>query len=339
MSVRRAPIFDVLPTFDRPWLRLIDAPTPVHHLKTLGSQINHSNLWVKLDGLSGDLYGGSKIRNLEFLLGETLKRRSSKVVTFGAVESNFAVATALYAQSLNIKADLFLANFSHSDDEVVASDLNVLSRMGATVHYVSKFECFVRHLDAKHLGFSSARDKSATIIPIGGACRVGCLGLLNATIELHQQIRSGAIPAPSAIFLPLGSGGTIAGLHAGLSLLGMSCSIIGIRIAGGPSPQSLLRLSSQTLSYAHANYGSLIPTTSSTPKIEIWNSDPFAGYAIPADETGRVTRRLLETEGIHLDQKYTAKAMSVFLDYVVRSQDRRPLLFWNTCNNRPEPWR
>ena len=57
--------------------------------------------------------------------------------------------------------------------------------------------------------------------PTGGTSALGTIGYVNAGLELADQVRAGALPEPAAIFVPLGSGGTVAGLLLGLRLAGL----------------------------------------------------------------------------------------------------------------------
>ena len=48
------------------------------------------------------VYGGNKVRKLEYLLGDALQRGCDAVVTFGAAGSNHALATAIYARQVGL---------------------------------------------------------------------------------------------------------------------------------------------------------------------------------------------------------------------------------------------
>ena len=86
-----------------PYVSLGEFPTPVQKLDQLGKQIGLDNLFIKRDDLSGKVYGGNKIRKLEFILGEALHTRTKDVLTFGSAGSNHALATAIYARQLGLK--------------------------------------------------------------------------------------------------------------------------------------------------------------------------------------------------------------------------------------------
>ena len=83
-------------------------PTPVEKLDRVGDRIGLDQLYIKRDDLSCAVYGGNKVRKLECLLGEALRRRASRVATMGFAGSNHALATAVYARQLGLQCTNFL---------------------------------------------------------------------------------------------------------------------------------------------------------------------------------------------------------------------------------------
>src|SRR5256885_1804915 len=60
------------------------------------------------------------------------------------------------------------------------------------------------------------RRPHTVFVPLGGSTPLGTLGHVNAALELAEQVAAGALPEPAAVVVPLGSGGTAAGLLLGL---------------------------------------------------------------------------------------------------------------------------
>jgi D-cysteine desulfhydrase len=56
------------------------------------------------------------------------------------------------------------------------------------------------------------------------------LGYVNAGMELGAQVKAGLLPEPEQIVVPLGTGGTLAGLTLGLALSGLKSRVIGARV-------------------------------------------------------------------------------------------------------------
>lgn len=86
-----------------PWVRLTSGPTRVHRLIGLGEALGAGDLWIKRDDERSPWYGGNKPRKLEFLLGAAHARGCDAVLTFGALGSNHALATALYGAKAGLR--------------------------------------------------------------------------------------------------------------------------------------------------------------------------------------------------------------------------------------------
>ncbi|HEX3346454.1 MAG TPA: pyridoxal-phosphate dependent enzyme, partial [Polyangiaceae bacterium] len=61
-------------------------PTPVQRVERLSAP--GSELWIKRDDRTGDVYGGNKVRKLEWLLADARDRGAKRVVTVGAAGSH-----------------------------------------------------------------------------------------------------------------------------------------------------------------------------------------------------------------------------------------------------------
>src|SRR5579862_8787556 len=98
------PLFDAYPTLKEkiPYIKLGNFPTPIKKLENLGHYLGAKNLYIKQDNLSGDLFGGNKVRKLEFLLGAAEKLNATGVITTGGAGSNHVLATAAYAKKLDM---------------------------------------------------------------------------------------------------------------------------------------------------------------------------------------------------------------------------------------------
>ena len=69
-------------------------PTPLHRLDRLSGRLG-IELYIKRDDFSGrSLFGGNKVRKLEYLIGDALARGAEYVFTYGATQSNHAMQTA-----------------------------------------------------------------------------------------------------------------------------------------------------------------------------------------------------------------------------------------------------
>ena len=88
---------------------LLTAPTPLRrHSLAVGGRVHR--LVVKHDERSGELYGGNKVRKLDYLLGNALEKQADVVATFGAIGSHHALATALYGRHFGMTPVCFLGH-------------------------------------------------------------------------------------------------------------------------------------------------------------------------------------------------------------------------------------
>ena len=84
------PVPGPLDGIDRfPRVRLGHTPTPLDPAPRLGAALG-VELWVKRDDCTGLAFGGNKVRQLEFHLGEAQARGADTVLITGAVQSNFS---------------------------------------------------------------------------------------------------------------------------------------------------------------------------------------------------------------------------------------------------------
>ncbi len=126
-----------------PYISLGKLPTPCEKLKALSYKTGN-NLYVKRDDISGDLYGGNKVRKLEYLLADAKRMDSRRIITSGAVGSNHALAVATYCEKLGFKAVLML--FGDQRGEHVKMNLLADCKTGAEMFYDVTYEEHQKHL-------------------------------------------------------------------------------------------------------------------------------------------------------------------------------------------------
>lgn len=75
-------------------------PTPFHKLESISSAYD-VNLWIKREDFSGStLFGGNKIRKLEYLLHDAKKQGCDTVFTYGATQSNHVMGNCYRRSAL-----------------------------------------------------------------------------------------------------------------------------------------------------------------------------------------------------------------------------------------------
>jgi D-cysteine desulfhydrase family pyridoxal phosphate-dependent enzyme len=204
-------------------ISLAQLPTPLEEAPRLSEALG-VRLLVKRDDLTGLALGGNKVRKLEHLTADARERGCDTLVAAGGAQSNFARMTAAAAARLGMRCHLVLAG---SEPARYSGNLILDRLFGATLHFAGAedwrvLEAYVKRL-AQDLG------PGAYPMPVGGATAVGALGYIEASDELLAQM-----PAPPDwLVLADGSGGTHAGLLAGLPA---RVRILGVDVARPPTP-------------------------------------------------------------------------------------------------------
>lgn len=315
-----------------PRVSLASLPTPVRRA-TLELASGKRDVLIKEDNRSGELYGGNKVRKLEYLLGRARARNARTIATFGTAGSHHALATALYARQQGFEPVAFLSHQAHTQD--VAAVLNTHIACGTEiVRYGGSRERRIATL-RKHL-----RGRRAQIIPTGGSSWLGTVGFIDAALELAAQVRCGDCERPDRIYVATGTMGTAVGLALGLALAGLDLPVHAVRISH-PSitnEDKLERLAVKTLAMLRRHDpgipGDLVERMHLTLRHEFFGD----GYA----QTNAATERAIELArrdlNLKLEVTYTGKAMAALLADLRDPSCRRMIpLFWQSYHGASLP--
>lgn len=310
------------------YIQLAQLPTPVETIKV----DNVDLFYIKRDDMTSDIFGGNKVRKLEFLLADARARDVDTVMTFGCVASSHATATAIHAKNLGMHSILVL--MPQKNSYMVHRNLLLNKKVNADMVLAMNKE--VRAVKAPHAFFEhySKTGEYPYVIPTGGSCPIGILGYVNAAFELKNQIKEGILQEPDIIYLPIGSCGTVAGLLLGLKAAGLKSKIMAISVVPNQNvafTNKVNALISSTNELLH-NADTTFPIIKYSKKdLEIRND--FAGtcYGVFTKE-GQEAKEIFENElGIILDGVYSAKAAAALIDDINKGILKgKKVLFWNT---------
>jgi 1-aminocyclopropane-1-carboxylate deaminase/D-cysteine desulfhydrase-like pyridoxal-dependent ACC family enzyme len=291
-------------------------PTPVEKAAALG-------IWVKRDDLTGDVYGGNKVRKLEWFFGEAKKRGKKRILTLGAVGSHQVVATAIYGKKHGFEVEAILVGQPAS--EHARENLRVALAQGleATVAGAWAAAPFV---------VAARRTQDAYWIPLGGSSSLGSLGFVDAARELAAQVRAGQVPEPDVIVVALGSGGTAAGLAVGLESSETKTRVLAVAVS---HPAPLLTMTAKRLARQTA---ALVGMTSengarAARRIEVTGSYVGRGYGHPT-RAGQLAIVSAQEAGLVVDPTYTAKALACAIDRA-KEKPEEIVLYWHTLSTAP----
>ena len=120
----------------RPKEKLGFFPTPLYKLERLSEELG-INLYIKRDDFTGmNLFGGNKIRKLEYIMGDAVSLGSEYIFTYGATQSNHAMQTVSACCRCGLKAVLYLSAIVAPDENDLRSNLLLDRIMGAEVNVV-----------------------------------------------------------------------------------------------------------------------------------------------------------------------------------------------------------
>ncbi|KMQ52459.1 D-cysteine desulfhydrase [Chitinispirillum alkaliphilum] len=318
-----------------PFYSISTYPTPLKHLKNFSRNHENTEIFIKRDDLSGTIYGGNKIRKLEFLIGQAKAQNSERIVTSGAAGSNHALASAIYSKLAGFKTTLLLCDQPNSP--AVRENLIADLSCGAQIKYLNSWNTLSRCLQEEN---GRSKESRSYVIPAGGSSALGTVGFVNAGLELAEQIREDVIPCPERIFVAIGTMGTAAGLLLGLRAAGLQIPLTGVRVVPSfvanegelealfVSTNQLLHDLSPSFPIIHLKDGD----------ISIDHSQFGSDYGETTLEAKRVKAELLDSEQISLDMVYTGKAFSGLVSYLKGKVPEKNILFWHTKNSRTLPW-
>lgn len=334
----RPPLFRVYPELEAkvPFIHMGKYPTRVHRLERLGELLACPNLWIKRDDESSEIYGGNKVRMMEFVLADAKRKRRSALICWGALGSNQVLASCIYGRRLGFTNISAVFNQQPMHD-YVRRNLLIDASLGARMDYArNSAELMLKLLFLYLKNMNPFSGKRPYLVPLVGSSALSCLGYVNAVFELKEQIEAGVIPEPDYIFVTVGTGGTMAGLELGVHLADLKSKVVGVRVLDRifANERIIAWEINRTLALLkRCGCAAHCPKCSAA---DIMLEHEFFGdaYAGPTEEGGEAIRTAMETEGLSLDVTYTGKTMAAMMDFIKRNRSNdKVFLFWHTLNS------
>lgn len=293
----------------------------VEKLKTVAR--GGQELWVKRDDRVHEVYGGNKARKLEPILADARRKGARRLVTLGSAGSHHVLATALFGREAGFEVEAVLVSQARSSyaEDVLRTSLALGLQPLPEPRWGRGAQLYWRR----------QREPEAYGIPLGGSSVLGCRAYVDAAFEWVEQLRAGALPEPGTIVVATGSGGTVAGLAAGLALQGLQTRVVGVAISEPAWAARILiaGLVAATLK----SYGKLHLAPNAMALVAVEKAYLGAAYGVPTDE-GTQAMQVAAHVGLHLDPTYTAKAFAAALASS-HARDSRPILYWHTLSAQP----
>jgi D-cysteine desulfhydrase len=286
-----------------PRRRYTPNPTPLEPMPALSAALGGPELWVKRDDLLGLAAGGNKTRKLEFLVADALAQGADTLITVGAVQSNHCRLTLAAAVKEGLKCQLVLEQRVPGSYREDASGNNFLYQL-LGVERIQVVDAGT-DLAAAMQGLAdelAAQGRKAYVIPGGGSNALGALGYVACAEEIMDQSFELGV-AFDRMVASSGSGGTHAGLLAGLHGVNANLPLTGVSVRAAKAPQEE---KIHGLAQATAD---LLGVKSPVPRelVEVVDDYVGPGYSLPTASMVEAVQLFARHEGILLDPVYTGK--------------------------------
>lgn len=297
-----------------PRRRYTPGPTPLEFLPHLTEHLGGPEIWVKRDDLLGLAGGGNKTRKLEFLVADALAQGADTLITTGAVQSNHCRLTLAAAVREGMSCRLVLEERVPGTYDPSASGNNFLYRLlGAESLTVVEGGADLAAAMRAEAEAVASDGRSAYIVPGGGSTPLGALGYAACAQEILTQSFDLGV-AFDRIVTASGSGGTHAGLVAGLHACraGIPVTGISVRAERGAQERKIRALAQGACD--------LLGLDGEVPESAVEVRDAYVGegYSLPTEAMSEAVRAFARLEGILLDPVYTGKAAAGLIDLVRR---------------------
>ena len=305
-------------------------PTPIkNHDVNVASGTR--SLAVKYDNLTGVLYGGNKVRKLEYIFPRATEKHKLRIATFGAVGSNHALATALYAKKAGFECTCFLSHQAKSP--LIAATLNSHIENGTElIRYGGAYSTRINTLRQNLWG------RHAWVIPMGGSSWLGTMGFVAAGLELAAQISNEEISAPDKLYVGAGTMGTAVGIAIGLAAANIKTEVNAVRVSDVSimNATAMQLLLEKTVTMMHRLDNSVPKDLAARTNIRIRNEFFDPGYAQGTTDTENAIVFAQHALNLKLETTYTGKAMAALLSDIRESENTDlNLLYWHTYNSAP----
>jgi L-cysteate sulfo-lyase len=267
-------------------------PTPVERAPRLAAALGlgADDLWIKRDDLTGLGGGGNKVRKLQYSCAQALAAGATTLITTGAAQSNHARLTAAAAARLGMGCVLILDG---QPPATRSGNLLLDALAGATVTWA-------RPGQARAEADRAAREVTRAggtpfVIPFGGSSAYAARGYVDCAAELLAQV-----PDLRHVIVAVGSGGTMAGLVAGLG----ASRVIGVHVGAVPDPVGTVA----------GLLAGLPGDPARAADLQISADQVGDGYQATTPPARAAILLAARTEGIFLDPTYTGRAMAGLVD-------------------------
>lgn len=280
-------------------------PTPCQSIEVLGVEVV-----VKREDLNHPVIQGNKLRKLKYNIQPAVQQHQT-VVTFGGAYSNHLLATAFACQQAGLQSlGVVRGDELKENPSIWSETLYQCQQYGMQLLFVSRSEY---RLKARSVSVQQALQQIGAylLIPEGGSNQLAVQGMAELVEEMTHQI-----PAPSHLICPVGTGGTLAGLIAGVSQSEWSCQVLGVAVLKG-------------LQGVKDDINQWLTDVNKVVDWSVYHQYHCGGYAKKTPSLERFAVAFSQKHGFELDKIYNAKAFFALAQMIKQgaiTSKHRPLI-------------
>ena len=282
-------------------------PTPLEECPRLSEALDGPRIFMKREDCSGLAFGGNKVRQLTFTIGEGVDQGADTIVHGAASQSNHCRQTAAACSKLGLNCYLRLARDHKS---IVQGNVLLDHLAGADVEIVDvpfgpELEEFKFELAEK----LKAEGLKPYVVASPHSTALAAVAFTWCIAEIQEQQAEIGIDADWIYTASVG--GTQAGLVLGTKALGMKLKPYACAPIHWEGKIDRIRDAANTAA-------SLLNLDTHIIDSDIQNTDDYIGkaYGYLTPECISALKLVASTEGIILDPVYTAKAMACLIDHI-----------------------
>ena len=282
-------------------------PTPLHECPRLSETLDGPRIFMKREDCSGLAFGGNKVRQLTFTIGDAVAQGADTIVHGAASQSNHCRQAAAACGKLGLNCYLRLARDHKSIlqgnlllDNLAGVDVEIVNAPFGPELDVVKYELAEK---LKTQGMKPYVVASPRSTALAAVAFTWCIA------EIAQQQQQLGIDADWIYTCSVG--GTQAGLVLGTKTLGLKMKPFGIAPIVWEGKLERMRTAANSAA-------ELLELDTRVTDADIQNTDDYIGqaYGYLTPECIDALKLVAKTEGIFLDPVYTAKAMAGLIDHI-----------------------
>ena len=282
-------------------------PTPLEECPRLSEALGGPRIFMKREDCSGLAFGGNKVRQLTFTIGDAVAQGADTIVHGAASQSNHCRQAAAACGKLGLKCYLRLARDHKS---ILQGNLLLSNLAGADVEIVDV--PFGPELDVVKYELAEklkAQGMKPYVVASPRSTALAAVAFTWCIAEIAQQQQQLGIDADWIYTTSVG--GTQAGLVLGTKTLALKMKPYGIAPIRWEGKLERLRTAANSAA-------EFLELDTSVTDADIQNTDDYIGqaYGYLTPECIDALKLVVKTEGIFLDPVYTAKAMACLIDHI-----------------------